>query len=82
MRVILTPRAELDFEAQVKWLKLHSPNAGRKAATRIVEIIDLRLGADFPPMLDGYFSRKLENIAADRALGFAVFYKRLEQVTP
>ena len=41
MKAILSPRAELDFEAQVKWLKLHSPAAGRKAAARIVDMIDL-----------------------------------------
>ena len=46
MKVILSPRAELDFEAQVRWLSLHSPTAGRTAALRIVEVIDLL--SDFP----------------------------------
>lgn len=46
MKVILSPRAELDFEAQVKWLQLHSPGAGRAAAIRIVEMIGLL--SDFP----------------------------------
>ena len=46
MRVILSPRAELDFEAQVRWLNQRSPTAGRFAALRIVEALDLLL--DFP----------------------------------
>lgn len=46
MRVILTPQAQLDFEAQVRWLARHSPAAGRAAAVRIVEVIDLL--SDFP----------------------------------
>ena len=46
MKVILSPRAELDLEAQVRWLHLHSSSAGRTAALRIVEVIDLL--SDFP----------------------------------
>jgi plasmid stabilization system protein ParE len=41
MKLILSPRAELDFEAQVRWLQLHSPVAGRAAALCIVQTIDL-----------------------------------------
>ena len=48
MRVILSPKAELDFEARVRWLNQHSPAAGRSAALRIVEVIDLL--SDFPDM--------------------------------
>ena len=48
MKVILSPKAELDFEAQMRWLNKHSPTAGRSAALRIVEVIDLL--ADFPDM--------------------------------
>ena len=46
MKVLLSPEAELDFEAQVRWLSQQSPTAGRSAALRIVEVIDLLL--DFP----------------------------------
>ena len=46
MRVILSSQAALDFEAQVQWLAQHSPAAGRAAAVRIVEVIDLL--SDFP----------------------------------
>ena len=47
MNLIISPRAALDFAAQVRWLHEHSPEAGRNAATRIVEVIDLL--ADSPP---------------------------------
>lgn len=46
MKVVLSPRAELDFEAQVQWLKEHSPDVGRRAATQIVETLNLL--SDFP----------------------------------
>lgn len=46
MKVILSPRAELDFEAQVKWLRQHSPDTGRRAADSIVRTLDLL--TDFP----------------------------------
>lgn len=48
MRVILSRKAGLDFEAQVRWLNQHSSAVGRSAALRIVEAIDL-LSA-FPDM--------------------------------
>lgn len=48
MKVILSPRAQLDFEAQVKWLLLQSPSAGRAAALRIVETINLL--SEFPDL--------------------------------
>lgn len=48
MKVILSPVAELDFEAQVRWLNQHSPSVGRSAALRIVEVIDQL--SDFPEM--------------------------------
>ena len=41
MKVVVSPRAELDFEAQVKWLHAHSPKAGRAIVVRLVEIISL-----------------------------------------
>ena len=46
MKVFLSPRAELDFETQVRWLKRRSPAAGRAAALRIVKALDLLM--DFP----------------------------------
>lgn len=46
MKVVLSPRAELDFETQVRWLAAHSPSAGRAAALKIVETIDLLV--EFP----------------------------------
>jgi plasmid stabilization system protein ParE len=46
MKVVLSPRAELDFEAQVRWLKEHSPDVGRRAATQIIETLNLL--SDFP----------------------------------
>lgn len=77
MKVILSPRAELDFEAQVKWLKLRSPAAGRKAATRIVDLIDLL--ADFPELgrvVQGSIREKHIRFGRD---GFVVRYRLTAQ---
>lgn len=77
MKVILTPRAELDFEAQVGWLKLHSPNAGRKAAIRIVEVIDLL--SDFPELgfvVRGHVRDKQVQFGRD---GFVIRYRVTKQ---
>lgn len=48
MKVTVTPQAERDFGAQVRWLHEHSPRAGRKVAEQIVHAIDLL--ADFPEL--------------------------------
>ena len=76
MKVMLAPRAELDFEAQVAWLKLHSPAAGRKAAVRIVDMIDLL--ADFPQLgsvVQGQVRDKQFQFGRD---GFVVRYRLTE----
>lgn len=77
MKVILSPRAELDFEAQVKWLHLHSPDAGRAAAIRIVEVIDLL--ADFPDLgisIRGTIREKHVQFGRD---GFVIRYRRADR---
>ena len=80
MRVILSPRAELDFQAQVKWLHLHSPEAGRAASIRIVEVIDLL--SDFPDIgisVRGSIREKHVQFGRD---GFVIRYRRTSrQVT-
>jgi len=48
MKLILSPRAELDFETQVRWLFLQSPSAGGAAALRIVKTINLL--SEFPDL--------------------------------
>jgi plasmid stabilization system protein ParE len=73
MKVILAPRAELDFQTQVAWLKLHSPAAGRKAALRIVEMIDLL--ADFPQLGLGMNSRTREKQFQFGRDGFVIRYR-------
>ena len=73
MKVILSRRAELDFEAQVRWLYQHSPKAGRAAALRIVEVIDLL--ADFPDIgtaVDGGVREKQVQFGRD---GFLIQYR-------
>ena len=77
MKLILSPRAELDFEAQVRWLQLHSPVAGRAAALRIVQTIDLL--ADFPDLgmvVRGKVREKAVQFGRD---GFVIRYRRLGQ---
>lgn len=72
--VILSPRAELDFEAQVKWLNCHSPDIGRAAALKIVDVIDLL--ADFPDLgmsIGGEFREKHVQFGRD---GFVIRYRR------
>lgn len=74
MRVILSPHAQLDFEAQVKWLKLHSPAAGREAAVRIVDLISLL--SDFPDLgriMHGNIREKRVQFGRD---GFVIRYRR------
>jgi plasmid stabilization system protein ParE len=46
MKVVISRQAQRDFAAQVRWLHDHSPQAGRRAATLIVEALDLL--SDFP----------------------------------
>jgi plasmid stabilization system protein ParE len=74
MRVILTRRAERDFEAQVRWLQQHSPAAGRAAALRIVEILDLL--SHFPDtgmVVHGTTREKYVRFGRD---GFVIRYRR------
>lgn len=78
MRVVLAARAHRDFDALVGWLRLHSPEAGRKAALRIVETIDLL--SDFPELgqaVTGQLRDKQIQFGRD---GFVVRY-RLEPGT-
>jgi len=77
MKVILSPRAQQDFETQVQWLYQHSPNAGRAAAIRIVEMIDL-LG-HFPDLgfaVSGAIREKQVQFGRD---GFVIRYRRSER---
>lgn len=74
MKVILSPQAELDFEAQVRWLKEHSPTAGRSAALRIVEIIDLL--SDFPDMGTVVGAGVREKTVPFGRDGFVIRYRR------
>jgi plasmid stabilization system protein ParE len=41
MTVIISDRAERDFAAQVRWLSENSPRVGKRAAMRILHILDL-----------------------------------------
>ncbi|MFC7380141.1 type II toxin-antitoxin system RelE/ParE family toxin [Brevundimonas sp. GCM10030266] len=75
MKVILSPRAELDFETQVRWLAAHSPSAGRAAALRIVSAFDLL--ADFPDIgirIRGDLREKQVQFGRD---GFVIRYRRM-----
>lgn len=74
MRVILSPKAELDFEAQVRWLNEHSPAAGRSAALRIVEVLDLL--ADFPDMGAVVAAGNREKTVQFGRDGFVIRYRR------
>lgn len=74
MKVILSPKAELDFEAQVRWLNQHSPAAGRSAALRIVEVIDLL--SDFPDMGTVVGSGVREKTVQFGRDGFVIRYRR------
>lgn len=74
MKVILSPKAELDFEAQVRWLNQHSPAAGRSAALRIVEVIDLV--SDFPDMGTVVSSGVQEKTVEFGRDGFVIRYRR------
>lgn len=77
MKVILSPRAELDFETRVKWLHLHSPEAGRAASVRIVEVIDLL--SDFPDLgisTNGTIREKHVQFGRD---GFVIRYRRTDR---
>lgn len=77
MKVILSPRAQQDFEAQVQWLHQHSPSAGRAAAFRIVEMIDL-LGhfPDLGVVGSGAIREKQVQFGRD---GFVIRYRRSER---
>lgn len=74
MRVILSPKAELDFETQVRWLNQHSPAAGRSAALRIVEVIDLL--SDFPDMGTVVSPGVREKTVQFGRDGFVIRYRR------
>ncbi|MFA4892274.1 type II toxin-antitoxin system RelE/ParE family toxin [Brevundimonas sp.] len=74
MKVILSPQAELDFETQVRWLKEHSPIAGRSAALRIVEVIDLL--SNFPDMGTAVGSEAREKTVQFGRDGFVIRYRR------
>ena len=74
MKVILSPKAELDFEAQMRWLNKHSPTAGRSAALRIVEVIDLL--SDFPDMGTAVSSGMREKTVQFGRDGFVIRYRR------
>ncbi len=41
MTVIISERAERDFATQIRWLSEHSPQAGKRAALRILHVLDL-----------------------------------------
>jgi len=41
MTVIISDRAERDFAAQIRWLNENSPRAGKRAASRIIYMLDL-----------------------------------------
>ena len=73
MRVILSARAELDFDAQVRWLRQYSPEAGRRAAESIVTTLDIL--ADFPrigQVVDGEQREKHVQFGRD---GFIIQYR-------
>lgn len=77
MKVILSPRAELDFETQVRWLVAKSPSAGRAAALRIVDTFDLL--ADFPDIgiaVRGELREKQVQFGRD---GFVIRYRRTRE---
>lgn len=74
MRVTLSLRAELDFEAQVRWLNQHSPKAGRAAALRIVEVIDLL--SDFPDLGTAINAGVREKQVQFGRDGFLIQYRR------
>ena len=74
MKVVLSPGAELDFEAQVRWLKQHSPTAGRSAALRIVEALDLL--SDFPASGVGIGDGVRETPVRFGRDGFVIRYRR------
>lgn len=77
MKVILSRKAELDFAAQVRWLNQHSPAAGRSAALRIVEVIDLL--SDFPDMGTVVGSEMREKTVQFGRDGFVIRYRRSGQ---
>ena len=77
MRVSLSPQAELDFAAQVRWLRRHSPRVGRRAAERIVAALDL-LGT-FPEIgraVDGALREKHVQFGRD---GFVIQYRLTDE---
>lgn len=74
MKVILSSKAELDFEAQVRWLNQHSPAVGRSAALRIVEVIDLL--SDFPDLGKVVSPGVREKTVPFGRDGFVVRYRR------
>lgn len=74
MKVILSPKAELDLETQVRWLNQHSPTAGRSVALRIVEVIDpLSDFADMGTVVGQGVREKTVRFGRD---GFVIRYRR------
>lgn len=41
MTVIVSDRAQRDFATQIRWLNENSPQAGKRAASRILHLLDL-----------------------------------------
>ena len=79
MKVVISAQAQRDFAAQVRWLHEHSPQAGRRAAMRIVEVLDLL--AEFPDL-----GREVGANLRDKQVqfgrdGFVIRYRRtIDQV--
>lgn len=74
MKVILSPRAELDIEIQLNWLAAHSPSAGRAASVALLAAFDLL--AEFPdsaPRITGDIREKAVRFGRD---GFLIKYRR------
>lgn len=76
MKISLSQQAYLDFEAQVRWLAEHSPSAGRQAAIRILEMIDLL--ADFPDLGMAVSANVREKPVQFGRDGFVIRYRRID----
>ena len=74
MKVIVSPRAQRDFAAQVQWLSEHSPRTGRRAVTRIVEVLDLL--SEFPDLGVEIASAVREKQVQFGRDGFVIRYRR------
>lgn len=74
MKVKLTRSAQRDFVAQIDWLKAHSPAAGRRAATAIIEALDLL--REFPAAGPAVEVDLREKYVRFGLYGFVVEYER------